>query len=122
MTQELIETAKELQKFYENNIGVGDIDNLLSFADSAKDFIDAVLSNKEKEDEESTYQPPQEGEMEVRVTYRSEVYVKGKDLEDCRKAWCDMNLKPIGDNGTWEFVEKVSAERVDDNSYDEVEL
>lgn len=60
--------------------------------------------------------------MEIRVIYSSEVIISGKDLEDCRKAWCDINLKPIGDNGTWEFKEKMSAERVDDNSYDEVKL
>lgn len=67
-------------------------------------------------------QEPQQGEMEVRVRYVSEIIVKGKDLEECRKAWCDINLKPIGDNGTWEFVEKISSERIDDNSYDEVNL
>lgn len=117
MKQELIEKAKELQKRYNEQSGSGDADNLLSFADSAKELIDAMLAEESKE-----YEPPKEGEMEIRVTYRSEVYVKGKDLDECRKAWADMELKPIGDNGTWEFIEQMSAERVDDGSYEEVGL
>lgn len=48
LTQEQLETAKELQMFYENNIGVGDIENCLSFCDSAKDLIDSIISSNEE--------------------------------------------------------------------------
>lgn len=46
LTEEALETAKELQAYYESEIG-GSLDSLLSFADHAKDLIDYIISINE---------------------------------------------------------------------------
>lgn len=52
ISQELIEWAKSLQTDYETKLGEGGDVTYYSFADSAKDFIDALLSSLGVDDEE----------------------------------------------------------------------
>ena len=62
--------------------------------------------------------------MEVRITFRSEVYIEGDNLEEIRNKWEDLNLysQEAKEKASIDFVELVSAERVDDDSYDDVKL
>lgn len=62
--------------------------------------------------------------MEVRITFRSEVYIEGDNLEEIRNKWEDLNLysQEAKEKAHIDFVELVSAERVDDDSYDDVKL
>ena len=57
--------------------------------------------------------------MEARITYRYEIYIEGKDLNDIRRKWYDIDLTPkfvdvapegVEDGG---FIELVSAEDAD---------
>ena len=62
--------------------------------------------------------------MEVRITFRSEVYIEGDNLEEIRNKWEDLDLysQEAKEKARIDFVELVSAERVDDDSYDGVTL
>lgn len=53
--------------------------------------------------------------MEVRITFRSEVYLEGKDLEEIKSKFEQMDLN--NDSGM-EFVELVSVE--DANTYEDL--
>lgn len=69
-------------------------------------------------------QPEDRPDIEVRITFRSEVYVKGKTLREIREKWENM---PIFSNDALEtyhaeYIEFCSSERADDNSYDSVDL
>ena len=62
--------------------------------------------------------------MEVRITFRSEIYIEGEDLNEIRKKWYQA---PLFDLDTCakhrlDFVEFCSAERVDDDSYSDVKI
>ena len=59
--------------------------------------------------------------MEVRITYRSEVYIQGDTLEDIKRTWENINLDDVEheENVTdYGFVELVSVE--DANSYEDL--
>lgn len=62
--------------------------------------------------------------MEVRITFRSEVYIKGETLEEIKSKWENMPIFSADalEDYSADFVELVSAERVDDDSYNEVNL
>lgn len=55
--------------------------------------------------------------MEARITYRSEIYIEGQDLEDIRNTFESLNLDPISKNEVgvtdYGFVELVSVEDAD---------
>lgn len=61
--------------------------------------------------------------MEVRITFRSEVYIKGKTIEEIKDKWMKLPLFSADalDNYA-DVVEVVSSERIDDESYDEINL
>lgn len=59
--------------------------------------------------------------MEVRITYRSEIYIQGDTLEDIKKTWENIILDDVGheENVTdYGFVELMSVE--DANSYEDL--
>lgn len=64
------------------------------------------------------------GDLEIRVTFRSEVYITGKTMEEIREKWSDLPIFSADalERYNAEFVELVSAERVDDGSYEDVSL
>lgn len=79
--------------------------------------IDELLD--EEEPEEAKNEP--ESEFEVRITFRSEVYIKGKTLEEIEEKWEELPLYSADALEHYaDFCELVSADRVDDNSYDDV--
>jgi len=59
--------------------------------------------------------------MEARITYRSEVYIKGNSLEEIKEKWESINLdnveneKDVTDYG---FIDVISIE--DANSYEDL--
>ena len=60
--------------------------------------------------------------MEVRITYRSEIYIKGNSLDEIRNKWENVNIDPdisqdedVTDYG---FIEVVSVEDAD--SYEDL--
>ena len=64
--------------------------------------------------------------MEARITYRYEISIEGKDLNDIRNKWLDIDLTPkcfdvapegVEDGG---FIEVVSAEDAD--TYEDLKL
>lgn len=59
--------------------------------------------------------------MEIRITFRSEVYIKGNTIDEIRDKWEEL---PIFSADALEcyadVVENISAERVDDDSYQEI--
>lgn len=63
-------------------------------------------------------------DLEIRVTFRSEVYISGKNMEEIREKWNDLPLFSADalERYNADFVELVSAERVDDGSYEDVSL
>lgn len=69
-------------------------------------------------------QPEDRQEIEVCVTFRSEVYIKGKTLDEIREKWEDMPIFSADALETYhaEYIEMCSSERVDDDSYDNVDL
>ena len=73
--------------------------------------IDLLLDEEEPEEE-----------IEVRVTFRSEVYIKGKTMEEIKDKWEELPLFSADALETYnaEYIEMCSAERVDDDSYDDV--
>ena len=73
--------------------------------------IDSLLDEEEPEEE-----------IEVRVTFRSEVYIKGKTMEEIKDKWEELPLFSADALETYnvEYIEMCSAERVDDDSYDDV--
>ena len=72
--------------------------------------IDLLLDEEEPEEE-----------IEVRVTFRSEVYIKGKTMEEIKDKW---EVRPLFSadalDHSADICELVTAERVDDGSYDDV--
>ena len=72
--------------------------------------IDLLLDEEEPEEE-----------IEVRVTFRSEVYIKGKTMEEIKDKWEEL---PLFSSDALDHIadicEMVTAERVDDDSYDDV--
>ena len=75
--------------------------------------IDLLLDEEEPEEE-----------IEVRVTFRSEVYIKGKTLNEIREKWENMPIFSADALETYhaEYIEMCSSERVDDNSYNNIDL
>jgi hypothetical protein len=55
--------------------------------------------------------------MEVRITYRSEVYIKGDSLEEIKDKWEALNL--TSQEGNSNFVELCSVE--DAETYEDLE-
>lgn len=59
--------------------------------------------------------------MEVRITYRSEIYIQGDTLEDIKKTWENINLDDVEheENVTdYGFVHLTSVEDAD--SYEDL--
>ena len=72
--------------------------------------IDSLLDEEEPEEE-----------IEVRVTFRSEVYIKGKTMEEIKEKWEVLPLFSADAlDHSADICELVTAERVDDGSYDDV--
>ena len=72
--------------------------------------IDSLLDEEEPEEE-----------IEVRVTFRSEVYIKGKTMEEIKDKWEELPLFSADAlDHSADICEMVTAERVDDGSYDDV--
>ena len=72
--------------------------------------IDLLLDEEEPEEE-----------IEVRVTFRSEVYIKGKTMEEIKDKWEVLPLFSADAlDHSADICEMVTAERVDDGSYDDV--
>ena len=72
--------------------------------------IDSLLDEEEPEEE-----------IEVRVTFRSEVYIKGKTMEEIKDKWEELSLFSADAlDHSADICEMVTAERVDDDSYDDV--
>ena len=72
--------------------------------------IDSLLDEEEPEEE-----------IEVRVTFRSEVYIKGKTMEEIKDKWEELPLFSADAlDQSANVCELVTAERVDDGSYDDV--
>ena len=72
--------------------------------------IDSLLDEEEPEEE-----------IEVRVTFRSEVYIKGKTMEEIKEKWEILPLFSADAlDHSADICELVTAERVDDGSYDDV--
>ena len=72
--------------------------------------IDSLLDKEEPEEE-----------IEVRVTFRSEVYIKGKTMEEIKDKWEELQLFSADAlDHSADICEMVTAERVDDDSYDDV--
>ena len=72
--------------------------------------IDSLLDEEEPEEE-----------IEVRVTFRSEVYIKGKTMEEIKEKWEVLPLFSADAlDHSADICEVVTAERVDDDSYDDV--
>lgn len=69
-------------------------------------------------------QPDDRPDIEVRVTFRSEVYIKGKTLDEIREKWEDIPIFSADALETYHagYIEICSSERVDDDSYDDVDL
>ena len=67
-------------------------------------------------------QPEDRQDIEVRVTFRSEVYIKGKTMEEIKNKWKELPLFSADALETYnaEYIEMCSVERVDDGSYDDV--
>lgn len=55
--------------------------------------------------------------MEVRITYTSEVYIKGDSLKEIKDKWKNLNL--TSQEGNSEFVELCSVE--DAETYEDLE-
>ena len=59
--------------------------------------------------------------MIIRVTYRCEVYIEGDNVEECKSKFDGMPLfNSAAEIYNPSFVEILSAERVDDDSYENV--
>ena len=72
--------------------------------------IDLLLDEEEPEEE-----------IEVRVTFRSEIYIKGKTMEEIKDKWEVLPLFSADAlDHSADICEMVTAERVDDDSYDDV--
>ena len=66
-------------------------------------------------------QPEDRPDSEVRVTFRSEVYIKGKTMEEIKNKWEELPLFSVDAlDSDVDVCELISAERVDDGSYDDV--
>ena len=66
-------------------------------------------------------QPEDRPDIEVRVTFRSEVYIKGKTMEEIKNKWEELPLFSVDAlDSDVDVCELISAERVDDGSYDDV--
>lgn len=60
--------------------------------------------------------------MEVRLTFRSEIYIKGKDLKEIKEKWEELNLfSDDAKANSADYVEMDSIERTDDGSYTDLE-
>ena len=59
--------------------------------------------------------------MIIRVTYRCEVYIEGDNVEECKSKFDRMPLfNSAAETYNPSFVEISSAERVDDDSFENV--
>lgn len=61
-------------------------------------------------------------DIEVRITFRSEIYIKGKTMEEIKNKWEELPLFSVDALETYnaEYIEMCSVEKVDDGSYDDV--
>lgn len=61
-------------------------------------------------------------DIEVRITFRSEIYINGKTMEEIKNKWEELPLFSADALETYnaEFIEMCSVEKVDDGSYDDV--
>ena len=72
--------------------------------------IDSLLDEEEAEEE-----------LEVRVTFRRKEYIKGKTMEEIKDKWEVLPLFSADAlDHSADICELVTAERVDDGSYDDV--
>lgn len=70
------------------------------------------------------YETDNDGQIEVCITFRSKVYIKGNSLSEIKEKWDNLPIFSADalEEHSAEFVEVCSAERVDDNSYDNIVL
>lgn len=63
-------------------------------------------------------------EIEVRITFRGDLYIKGNSIQDIRDKWEELSIFSADalENYSADFVELVSSKRVDDGSYDDIKL
>lgn len=63
-----------------------------------------------------------DGDIEVRITFKSEIYIKGKTMEEIKNKWEELPLFSVDALETYnaEYIEMCSVEKVDDGSYDDV--
>lgn len=61
-------------------------------------------------------------DIEVRITFRSEIYISGKTMEEIKNKWEELPLFSADALETYnaEYIEMCSVEKVDDGSYDDV--
>lgn len=61
-------------------------------------------------------------DIEVRITFRSEIYISGKTMEEIKNKWEELPLFSVDALETYnaEYIEMCSVEKVDDGSYDDV--
>lgn len=61
-------------------------------------------------------------DIEVRITFRSEIYISGKDYGEIKNKWEELPLFSVDALETYnaEYIEMCSVEKVDDGSYDDV--
>ena len=80
--------------------------------------IDSLLDEEESREDENE---PKE-EFVVRITFRSEIYIKGKTMEEIKNKWDELPLFSADALETYnaEYIEMCSVERIDDGSYDDV--
>ncbi len=62
--------------------------------------------------------------MEVRITYRSEIYIKGDSLQEIKQKWEALNIDPVDREDPsvtdYGFIETISVE--DAGSYKEIPM
>ena len=79
--------------------------------------IDSLLDEEESREDENE----QKEEFVVRITFRSEIYIKGKTMEEIKEKWEVLPLFSADAlDHSADICELVTAERVDDGSYDDV--
>ena len=79
--------------------------------------IDSLLDEEESREDENE---PKE-EFVVHITFRSEIYIKGKTMEEIKNKWDELPLFSVDAlDSDVDVCELISAERVDDGSYDDV--
>ena len=92
---EIRETAASLRE---------DLENMGIAANGFFNYIDEKLTDIEHKDE-------QPKEMMVRITWRMECYISGRDLADIKEKWDNFDIR----SNDAEYVETTSVENADTN-------